>query len=229
MTEGEWLTGSNVDELLAYLGPRADTRRLRLLACACCRAIWPQLPDPRSRAGIEVAERYADGKASDRELASARNRALAAAGNGERKAGYAPYWTLNSNLRACLAHALMAAVDAATLSAVGPARAGKESEAWTVATASAIASATAIQANLVREVFGNPFRPSLLRPSQRASVVLGLAQQAYADQEANLLPLLADALEDAGCEDRLLLTHLRTPAAHVRGCWALDQILVRHG
>src|SRR5271170_1602894 len=99
MTEGEWLTGSNVDDLLAYVSPRADGRRLRLLACACCRAIWPQLPDPRSRAGVEVAERYADGAASERELATARNRALVAADNRERKAGFAPYWTLNHNLR----------------------------------------------------------------------------------------------------------------------------------
>jgi hypothetical protein len=224
MTEGEWLTGSDVDELLAYLGPRADARRLRLLACACCRAIWPQLPDPRSRAGIEVAERYADGKASERELAAARTKALAAAGNQERKAGYAPYWTLNHNLRDCLAHALMAAVDAATLSAVGLGRAGKQSDAWTVATASAIAT----QAELVREVFGNPYRRAILPASLRTPVVVGLARQAYAEHDFNLLPVLADALEDAGCQDGPLLAHLHGPGPHVLGCWALDEILGRN-
>ncbi len=223
MTEGEWLSGSNVDELLTYLGPRADARRLRLLACACCRAIWPQLPDPRSRAGIEVAERYADGKASERELAAARNQALVAADNRERKAGFAPYWTLNHNLRDCLANILTAAVGAATRSAVGPARAGKQSGAWTLATA----SATATQAALVREVFGNPFRPAVLPAALRTPVVLGLARQAYAEHDFALLPVLADALEDAGCEDGQLLAHLHGPGPHVRGCWALDRILGR--
>jgi hypothetical protein len=227
MTEGEWLSGSNVDELLTYLGPRADARRLRLLACACCRAIWPQLPDPRSRAGIEVAERYADGKASKRELAEALTQAVAAVGTGERNAGYAPYWTLKYNLRDCLANILSAAVGAATRSAVGPARTGKQSEVWTMATASAIASATATQAELVREVFGNPFRPAVLPAALRTPVVLGLARQAYAEHDFALLPVLADALEDAGCEDGQLIAHLHGPGPHVRGCWALDRILGR--
>lgn len=227
MTEAQWLAEDNVDAMIADLGARADVRRLRLLACACCRAIWPQLPDPRSRAGIEVAERYADGKANERELAAARTKALAAAGNGERKAGYAPYWTLNHNLRDSLAHALMAAVDAAMLSAVGTARAGKESAVWMTTTTAASAAAMAHQADLVREVFGNPFRPGTMRAGWRTSVVVGLARQAYAEREFTILPVLADALEDAGCEDADLLTHLRGPDTHVRGCWALDRVLGR--
>ena len=72
------------------------------------------------------------------------------------------------------------------------------------------------------DVFGNPFRPQ--EPSTRAlpgGSVRNLAEAAYVDR----LPLLADALEDAGCNDAELLVHLRSPGPHVRGCCAVDLVL----
>jgi hypothetical protein len=94
-----------------------------------------------------------------------------------------------------------------------------------------------VRAALLREIFGNPFRPASVDPAWLAwngGVVAGLAQAAY---EAEPLPeafrpggvlandrlaVLADALEEAGCTDAHLLGHLRGPGPHIRGCWALD-------
>jgi hypothetical protein len=81
---------------------------------------------------------------------------------------------------------------------------------------------------LLRDVFGNPFR-RVAAPSWRGHIVMSLCRAAY---EERLLPaghldparllVLSDALEEAGCDDAELLGHLRSPAPHVRGCWALD-------
>jgi hypothetical protein len=81
-------------------------------------------------------------------------------------------------------------------------------------------------ADLVREVFGNPI---VLRPdfdgSWRTSSVINLAQHARRTGDFSALPVLADALEEAGCDHEDLLDHLRHHKAHVRGCWALDLVL----
>jgi hypothetical protein len=91
----------------------------------------------------------------------------------------------------------------------------------------------AAQAAMVRDLFGDPFRPApALDPAWRTHAVLGLAQAAYDDRDhpqgtlwPDRLAVLSDALEEAGCADPDLLGHLRSPGPHVRGCWALDLIL----
>ncbi|HKA54599.1 MAG TPA: hypothetical protein VKJ47_13145, partial [Candidatus Binatia bacterium] len=85
---------------------------------------------------------------------------------------------------------------------------------------------------LVRDIFGNPFRPASLDPAWRTPAVVSLATAAY--EERNLpagtldpdrLAVLADALEEAGCDNADLLSHLRGPGPHVRGCWVIDLLL----
>jgi len=87
---------------------------------------------------------------------------------------------------------------------------------------------TVYQAGLVREVFGNPFRPVRFDPAWRhanGGVVSRVAGAIYHDRGWDDLPILADALEDAGCDEPALLEHLHGPGPHVRGCWALDLVL----
>jgi hypothetical protein len=78
---------------------------------------------------------------------------------------------------------------------------------------------------LTRDIFGNPFRPVAFDPAWRTSTVVQLAQGVYESRDFSALPILADALQDAGCEDAELLGHCRGPGPHLRGCWAVDLVL----
>jgi hypothetical protein len=88
------------------------------------------------------------------------------------------------------------------------------------------------QCRLLRELFGNPFRPVAVVPAWRTATVLSLAQRAYDDRDLpaghidlDRLAVLSDALEEVGCTDDSLLCHLRSPGPHVRGCWGVDLLL----
>src|SRR5262249_47479988 len=70
-----------------------------------------------------------------------------------------------------------------------------------------------------------PFRLCAPGPASLTPAVTGLAEAIYRQRDFTGLPILADALEDAGCADSALLSHLRSPVPHVRGCWALDLVL----
>ncbi|WP_227254425.1 hypothetical protein [Frigoriglobus tundricola] len=85
----------------------------------------------------------------------------------------------------------------------------------------------AAQADLLRDIFGNPFRSAELQVEWLTSDVLALARGIYADRAFDRMPILTDALQDAGCDDADLLDHCREPGAHVRGCWAVDRLLGR--
>jgi hypothetical protein len=79
---------------------------------------------------------------------------------------------------------------------------------------------------LLRDVFGNPFRPVKFAPVCRTSTVTALAREMYQSRDFSAMPILADALEDAGCENAEVLNHCRDPqGAHVPGCWVLDLVL----
>jgi cell wall assembly regulator SMI1 len=79
---------------------------------------------------------------------------------------------------------------------------------------------------LVREIFLNPFRPVAFDLAWRTSDVAALARGIYDRYALDGLPVLADALQEAGCDNDDLLNHLRdTSRPHVRGCWALDLVL----
>jgi hypothetical protein len=79
---------------------------------------------------------------------------------------------------------------------------------------------------LIRDIFGNPFRPVAFDPAWRTSDVTLLARGIYEEKAFDRMPILADALQEAGCEVADLLDHLRDrKQTHVRGCWALDLVL----
>ena len=79
--------------------------------------------------------------------------------------------------------------------------------------------------DLLRDIFGNPFRPVACSPEWRTSTVLALAAQMYESRDFSAMPILADALQDAGCDNADVLDHCRGAGHHVRGCWCVDQIL----
>ncbi|OWK45371.1 hypothetical protein FRUB_01702 [Fimbriiglobus ruber] len=78
---------------------------------------------------------------------------------------------------------------------------------------------------LLRDIFGNPFRPPSVDPAWLTSTVLALARQMYDARDFALIPILADALQDAGCDSDDILAHCRGDGPHVRGCWVVDLLL----
>jgi hypothetical protein len=236
MTEAEWLASTDLDELWdGFRGPRdrASERKVRLFACACCRRIFTSSADARLIAVVETAARHADGRAGDDELATAQVDALdaryyrlealaGAAGlaDSERRAAF---------VAAAAAHLLTYPRDAN----------GPGYRTWTTvmelcdltaARGPASAAEREVQAGLLRCVFGNPFRPAALDPAWLAwndGAVAKMAGAIYEGRRFADLPILADALEDAGCDDADILAHCRSHREHVRGCWVIDLLLAR--
>ncbi len=79
--------------------------------------------------------------------------------------------------------------------------------------------------DVIKELFGDIIRPIQLDPMLRTGTVVALAKTIYEAGAFDRLPILVDALEDAGCDDVRILSHCRQARWHVRGCWALDLIL----
>jgi hypothetical protein len=223
MTEQEWLECTDPQKMLWLVRCKASGRKLRLFACACRRCIWHLLTDEPSRQEVEVAERFADGEATRAELDAARGAANAARGAAE----HAPCVSDRDPVNAMWVAGEVA--DAAA-EAAGDA-AGDAAEAAAYAAEDAAWKA---QCDLLRELFGNPFRPVSLAPSWMTPAVLTLAQAAYDNRllpsgqlDNTSLAVLADALEEAGCDNADTLAHLRGPGPHVRGCWPVDLLLAK--
>ena len=207
MTEAEWLSGSNPMTMLEWLDGSASDRKFRLYACADCRRIWPWLEgDADGQKAVEVAERFADGTASELELRSAH----ATPG----LLGSYAYQTVAPD-----AASGAWATASSIADAVGYAVASAEVE-------SATQDVKRAQALLVRDIFGNPFRPVTFAPEWRTDTARALAARMYDARDFSAMPILADALQDAGCDSADILDHCRAPhATHVRGCWVVDLVL----
>jgi hypothetical protein len=237
MNEQEWLTCTDPKPMLAFLvgRGRVSRRKLRLFAVASCRSIWRMLTDVRSRHAVEVAEQYADGKATLDELKAAGDAAIAAT------------WAVQDELDAAWPAeptcGVLQAAEAAEMSACplpdgGVWGADGKYSAWEAAVEAAACGVAAEvqeqqqghQAVLLRCIFGNPFRPVTLNPAWLTwhdGTIRKLAQAIYHDRAFDRLPVLADALEDAGCTDGNVLDHCRRTVPHGRGCWVVDLILGR--
>lgn len=191
---------------------KAGRRKLRLFAVGCCRAAWPLLGEPCLRSAVEVAERFADDQATKGELAAAAGRV-----DDEWFAGRTPdvntlaeWGAASYAAESCLPGAYDAAFG---MTALGPQPLGTASVA------------NALQCDLLRCVFGNPFRKPAFNKKWRTETVAALATGIYEERAFDRLPILADALEDAGCDEPAMLTHLRGPGPHCRGCWVVDLAL----
>ena len=221
MTEAQWLGCQSVYPMTSALAsivanPRlvsplkgtAAERKFRLLACALARRAEPLMTDPRSRAAIEVAERFAAGAATKAELRAAFGAACAVVVPLRYGYPYEPPTAAETAARAA-AQAAVQTVANHVVSAYFV--------YWPLSDLEMVA--------LIRDVFGNPFRPvdaADFRPTAAAAAV---AAAIYADRAFDRLPILADALEDGGCTDEAMLSHCREPGSHVRGCWVVDAAL----
>jgi hypothetical protein len=215
MTEEEWVSTTDPTLMLEFLSDKASSRKLRLFAVACCRSIWSEMGDERSRDAVKVAERFADCWATPREQKVAEADAQAA------------HWETEKGQRRFepAAYSALLAVSYPKgdfPSAADVARAAGNSS---VAAGRSLESESMRQVDFSRDIFGNPFRPISIEPSWRTSTVQALATGIYTDKAFDRMPILGDALQDAGCENEDILNHCRQPGDHVRGCWVVDSIL----
>jgi hypothetical protein len=216
MTEAQWHRSADGVAMLGVVLDRGSPRLWRLLAVACVRQVADEMRYQDSVRALVVAERYADAWATHEELLAARFLAEAAAQQALRD-------EFEDEIRG---EFHMDAEYAAVLAARRAADAVLPCVADEVDSTSLDPSL--LYPDLFREVFGNPFRWVEADPGWLAwndGVVRNLAEAIYAEAAFDRLPILADALEDAGCSDADLLGHLRSPGPHVRGCWALDLLL----
>jgi hypothetical protein len=225
MTESEWLACTNNWHLRRSIRERISDRKTKLFEVACCRRIWNLITHEASRNAVEMAERFADGVADVAELERAFQAADAVAGTAcaDATAAFdaAPEGAEVHEFYAA-AHALEAAAAVANDSIVN----GVDRVA--AAATDDYAAEEVAQADLVRELFGNPYRPVALDSAWltwNSGTVGRIAQAIYDERTFDRMPVLADALEDAGCMDQAILDHCRQPGEHVRGCWVVDLLL----
>ena len=209
MTETEWLACADPDPMLTALGQKPSRRKFGLFACACCRTVFDWLVDNRSREAVGVIEAFADAGATEAELKRASTRATRAAGVVGGPPARAVSWAADERPDSICCRRV---ADEA-----GRAFGERGTPEW--------AEARSHQADLLRDVFGNPLRTVEIDPSWLTSTVVLLARQMYEPREFSAVPILADALQDAGCDDEDVLTHCRGESPHARGCWVLDAIL----
>jgi hypothetical protein len=230
MTEAEWLTCPEPEKLLRFLRGRPSGRKLRLLAVACVRRQW-HLLGPAARRVVEQAEAHADGSAPRPEIE------VGGTGPDPRQtAEKAARYTAAADPAEAARGAASEASDAVAEGVIETTGANRHEiirdEILVAANAAGVREG-AHQADLIRDIFGNPFRPGAVNPACRTPTVLALAQAAYDNRhlpagtlDGARLAILADALEDVGA-DPAILDHLHGPGPQVRGYWVLDLVLGR--
>jgi hypothetical protein len=247
VTRDEWLSGTDPLEMVNAVAPRLTDRKLRLFLAACCRRLYRLPTGPRWRDAVETAERFADGECGQEEMKRAARAAHEAVDLAD---PWAPWsWLTKAGgavFAACLppghlgnpvgsfagrymrgSYLVMRGVDAAAEAAANHASPPAEGNRGAIHSGILVRERTE-QCRLLRDVAGDPFRPAALDPSWLAwnsGTVVSIAGAAYEKQAFDCLPILADALEDAGCTDPAILGHLRGPGPHVRGCFVIDLIL----
>jgi hypothetical protein len=235
MTEAEWLACTDPTPMLEFLRGKASDRKLLLFVSLCLGERF---------LGAEVVERYADGVVGSAEMAALR--ASIPRRNPEDMASLprlgpddnevqAMYRAVTASAHDAARRASSAAWKSAALSGwMDGTMSGYGGDDWEGLQERYPEQEWLRQANLLRDIFGNPFRPASLDPSWLTPTVVSLATGAYNERilpsgelDSARLSILADALEEAGCTESVILDHLRGPGPHVRGCFALDLVLGR--
>jgi hypothetical protein len=241
--------------MLSRLAGTVGERKGILYVCGGLRTLWALLYHDGSRNAVEVAERAVDGAATEDEVMGANAGAEGAGygcdfdprfirqymAGGDYSPGVRRLVEMGvfteAGLRAVVSEGAEVIGDQAVVdrlnNAAHIAEHGTETNnlGWCEGGASKhLTQHLAAEPDwpggwLVREVFGNPFRPIAFHPSWLTPTAVGIARGVYDDRAFDRLPILADALQDAGCEDEQVLAHCRGGGPHVRGCWVVDGVL----
>lgn len=230
MTEGEWLSSPDPTAMLDWLRAnkvnrtKVGRRKLRLFGWSCGLRVGPLMSE-RGHSWLDLGQQCAERKLTSdekRQIEAQQDWLFEEPGSGvaleswriERAADSAAWFTLESNVMIAATVSAHNAAMALGIKAVPSGRSGEEHAAERKA-----------QSCLLRDIFGNPFRPVTVHASWLAwsdGTVVKLAQGIYADRAFDRLPVLADALEEAGCDNAAILDHCRQPGVHAKGCWVVD-------
>jgi hypothetical protein len=218
--------------MLEFLQGKVSDRKLRLVACGNCRREWACLRDD-GRTAVATAERFADGQADDAERSRADDlaskevereyRHLELVGGAiqspPRLSPAEERWLQVLLDESFFRFAVARMASASTL---------PSPELWEGLPRGG-PSYLPSEHSVLKDLFSPlPFRPVTIDPAWlrwNFATVPAIARHAYEDRTYHDLPILADALEDAGCTDPDILTHCRRPGEHVRGCWVVDLLL----
>jgi hypothetical protein len=209
MTEAEWLAAAHMCGMLSdpanlEMLPLSE-RKLRLLVCAKCRRVGSERHF-RDHQRIAFAEAYADGLATRGQLLAGRS-----VNPGDQTNTFEEF------------------IWAATYPSEGQTSWYGSKVILAVDYFKSLLSRSllAFDAAIIRDIFGNPFRPVAFSPSWRTSTAVALALHMYQSRDFSAMPILADALQDAGCDNAEILDHCRCSGPHVRGCWVVDLVLAK--
>ena len=224
MTEQQWLASVAVMKMTLFVATREGMtrrkpgrRKLRLFGCFSCRQLWEQMTDERSRHAVEVAERLADDAATSAELKQAVEGARLAfmaapraprSGDVHRRAAWIAGAVLSGEWRNFTCRNVFYESASAAQKALSLSR-------------------RRVQADGLRCIFGDLFRPVAVDPAWltwNEGTVGRVARSIYDERAWDQLPVLGDALEDAGCTNEDVLAHCRGPGPHARGCWVVDLV-----
>jgi biotin carboxyl carrier protein len=236
--------------MLQYVQGRIAGRQFQLFTSACLRRIWGQLLHEQARKGINALERFADGEGNlddfNEAIVEIKSPLIGTIYRAPRPDA-CPYVSVGSVVRT---NSVVALIEALKLfNEIIAECSGMVVEVCLNNADIVEYNATLFrliptlpiehpdgerqsQAALLRDIVGNPFHTLVFNPAWRTPEVMSIARSGYLERllPAGLLDIvrlavLADALEDAGCNDLVLLDHLRGPGPHVRGCWAVDLLL----
>jgi hypothetical protein len=233
------------------LWPRLSGRKLRLVACAACRVVWEALPNDNARRAVEAAERFAEGRTTAEQMRHAYSQTaslIASVPSAATLSADALGLVVGRALDA-LAPPQQRQVE----EAFSDRRTAALNEVFRVvgrygtAVREAVAAAEErirrevldeldrllrqprqALARAITDVTGDPTRPAAVPAAwldANRGQARAVAQGIDADCRYDELPVLADALEEAGCDGARLLEHARRPGAHYRGCWLIDAAL----
>jgi hypothetical protein len=209
MTEEEWLAceerlGNMFDHLHTSFPPEVARRKVAYIVTGWARWIARILHDDLAMQAFQLLERGLEGQIQRHSDVTDLRTALANVGDWR---GAVPRWVLG----------ILWPEENQDLPTV---------EAVYISNSLAPALSRPEQGKIIRDVIGNPFRPITFSPSWRTDTAVSLARMMYESRGFSAMPILADALQDAGCENADILDHCRDPnAAHVRGCWVVDWVL----
>jgi hypothetical protein len=212
MTEDQWLVATEPTPMLEFLRGKASDRKLRLVACALARRVAHLTEVEEYAHGLDAAEFTADG-GEPTEMRDCR-RVL----NDRQTARCMSEDRRRESTVLFLGHAAMSHKAFRDITHL---------LSWvrTSGRGDALREELADSHRVILDIFGNPFRPVTLDPSWLTSTVDTLARLMYDAHDVSAMKILADALQDAGCDNADVLAHCRGPAPHVRGCWVIDLLL----